>query len=95
MYSLIHLNFKLERFNFAFVSMFVQVIWLIIITASLVNDFLFFFKHYFCEIKYSSSVLFFISFIKLPPVVKEDKKVDGLELDQKQTQDVSREEIRL
>jgi len=36
-----------------------------------------------------------VSFIMLPPVVEEDKKEDGLELGQKQTQDVSRENIRL
>jgi len=36
-----------------------------------------------------------VSFIKLPPVVKEDNKEDGLELDQKQAKEVCGEETRL
>lgn len=55
-----------------------------------------FVEHCFCEIRYSPFVLsLFISFIKLPPVVKEDKKEDGLELDQKQAKDICGEETRL
>ena len=75
--------------------MLVQIIWLITITTSLVSDSLSFSNTVSLKSNVHHLCCFFISRIKLPPIVKEDKKEDGLELDQKQTQDIWREEIRL